>query len=231
MEAENCSHGHLRGVSPRGYFADNVNAEILSPTVPDRAASGWGRSNALMANASVALRHELPAGDRVRPESLGRQGETGLHGAESFSSEGRPLPYGRATERKVFFPPRSRLPVRRTPYPSGRQGQIVRGSWQRITMEIPAGLSFWRRFPHPEALIRGFAASGQPRNPEEAESLNQQSGSCRRSDENPWNRPARWVMLTASRPQPGTVCQATAQCRGRKGRFRLVAAARLSPKG
>jgi len=111
-----------------GYFADNVNAEILSPHRSGSSGQwGGGRSNALMANAVlVALpATELRPGDRVRRNPRKAREKQAFTVAEIFSSGSRPLPYGRAGER-WFLSPRSSA-VRRTPYPSGAPGTNRQG--------------------------------------------------------------------------------------------------------
>lgn len=181
-----------------GYFADNVNAEILSPHRSGSSGQWVGTVKRVDGKrVLVALRHELRPGDRLRPESSEGKEKQAFTVTEIVSSEGRPLPCGRAGE-KVFLSSKVELRCDERLIRVGARDKSSGGAWQRIHNEIPTGLSFGRRFSHPEGAYKGLPrlTATEPRGGESLIIKVARADDLAKTLESP----ARWVMLTASRP-------------------------------
>jgi U32 family peptidase len=181
-----------------GYFADNFHGEILSPHRSGSSGQWVGTVKGTEGKRLlVTLRHDLHTGDRLRPESSEGKEKQAFTVAEIFSNEGKPLPFGRAGEKislacKIALQRDERLIL------AGSRGKWSGGAWQRIRNEVPPARSFSRKFPHQESVWQTFSGL------DSAEHKGSESLVIKvaRTDHlaMAFESPARWVMLTASRP-------------------------------
>ena len=181
-----------------GYFADNFNAEILSPHRSGSSGQWVGTVKQIEGKRIlVALRHELRPGDRLRPESSEGKEKQAFTVSEIFSVNGEPLHFGRAGEKVLLT---CKLGLRRDErlMRVGTKDKSYGGVWQRIRNEIPAGEPFGRKFLQPENIGRLWPHF-DPTEHREGETLIikvAHAGDLVRAFESP----AGWVMLTATRP-------------------------------
>lgn len=152
----------------QGYFTGNYNTEVLSP---HRSGSSglWvgtvkqgGEEGVL-----VELRHELRAGDRLRPESRSGKEEEAFTVTRISSPDGRELPLGRRGKRILIdfqgsIPPGTRL------FKVGAKHGQASGLWQEIRKVSPQGLKFRKSFHSRENVLARFdvPASGLHRGEE-----------------------------------------------------------------
>ena len=180
-----------------GYFADNFKGEILSPHRSGSSGQWVGTVKRVDGkHVLVVLRHDLEAGDRLRPESSEGKEKQAFTVGEIRSEEGKPLTHGRAGER-VFLVGKIDLQREQRLIRVGTKHKSSGGAWQRIHHEIPSVPPFGRRFAHPESLDQAL-----PR----FKSTEHKGGEtlivkvARAEDlARAFESPARWVMLTASR--------------------------------
>jgi U32 family peptidase len=181
-----------------GYFADNFKGEILSPHRSGSSGQWVGTVKAVESkHVLVVLRHDLQPGDRLRPESSEGREKQAFTVAEILSKEGKPLASGRAGEKVLLF---TRINLRREErlVRVGSKRQSPGGARQRIGNEIPFVPSFGRKFPHPESLyevLPRFKAADHKGGETLIIKLARAEDLARA-----FESPARWVMLTATRP-------------------------------
>ena len=85
-----------------GYFADNFNAEVLSPHRSGSSGQWVGTVKRVEGKrVLVALRQELRPGDRLRPESSEGKEKQAFTVGEIFSSEGKPMTLRRRRRESV----------------------------------------------------------------------------------------------------------------------------------
>jgi U32 family peptidase len=181
-----------------GYFGDNFKGEILSPHRSGSSGQWVATVKSVEGKHTlVVLRHDLRPGDRLRPESSEGKEKKAFTVGEMLSREGDPLPFGR-TGQKVLLVGKTDLRRDERLIRVGIKHKSSGGAWQRIRNEVPSVPSFGRKFPHPEnfeqALPRFITAA-----PKGGETLIVKVG---RAGDLAWafESPARWVMLTATRP-------------------------------
>ncbi len=180
-----------------GYFADNFNAEVLSPHRSGSSGQWVGTVKRIEGKrVLIALRHELRPGDRLRPESSESREKQAFTVGELFSEEGAPLPFGR-TGKKVWLPCKVDLQRDERLIRVGTRDKSPGGAWQKIRNEIPAGRSFGRKFPHPE---RAYEALPRPASTDSKGGESLIIKVARAAElARAFDSPARWVMLTATR--------------------------------
>lgn len=180
-----------------GYFSDNASAEILSPHRSGSSGQWIGTIKRVEGKRSlVALRHDLRAGDRLRPEASEGKEKQAFRVEEIFSESGRPLSVGRAGERVLLV---TKADLRRDERLI-RVGTIEKGPagvWQRIRQEVPVGESFSRKFQQPESFHSGWPQS------DSAESGSGETLIVKvaRTEDmvDAFQSSARWVVLLATR--------------------------------
>ena len=180
-----------------GYFGDKLEGEILSPHRSGSSGQWVATVKSIEGkHILVVLRHDLRAGDRLRPESSEGREKKAFTVGEMLSKEGNPVICGRAGE-KVFLVGRIDLRRDERLIRVGIKLKSSGGAWQRIRNEVASVPAFGRSFPHPESLNQAL-----PR----FKSTEQRGGETlivkvARAGDLPgaFESPARWVMLTATR--------------------------------
>lgn len=180
-----------------GYLAGNASVEILSPHRSGSSGQWVGTVKQVdNKRALVFLRHDLRAGDRLRPEASAGKERQAFTVSAMFSEAGKPTSMGRAGE-KVLLAFKTELRTGERLIRLGAREQAPGGAWQRIRSEIPAGEPFARGFRQRALLRRGWPelAVAQPESGESLMVKVSQVGDLAEA----FQSPARWVVLAATR--------------------------------
>ena len=180
-----------------GYFSDNASAEILSPHRSGSSGQWVGTIKRVEGKRSlVVLRHDLRAGDRLRPEASEGKEKQAFTVSEMFSENGNPLSFGRAGE-KVLIVAKTELRREERLIRVGTGDKLPGGAWPRIRHEIPVGEHFGRKFRQSEDWRSGWPQPDSA-GPGSGESLIIKVARTGDMVE-AFRSPARWVVLSATR--------------------------------
>ena len=178
-----------------GFLQKSNSDEILTPHRSGSSGLWIGTVKAIEnGKLIVSLRHNVQAGDRLRPESSEGSEKSAFTVAEIWSAEGETLTHGQAGS-TVLLPGKAGLKARERLFRVGTKQQSTRKGWSEIKKEV-GGSSFRKKFAQSARVLEELPI---PRvKPPTTDTLIikvDRAGDLTKA----FQSPADWVMYTASR--------------------------------
>lgn len=181
-----------------GFLLENASRDVLSPHRSGSSGLWLGTVKSVEGERiSLALRHALHSGDRLRPESKEGKEKGGFTVTDLYSSEGNKLSHGRAGEVVTVLVRKPAVKAGERLFKVAGRARSTGNPRERIHKAVGSAVRYRKSCPDKARIMGQWSeAAGDPQHKQEQLILK-----IGRVQDLPaaMQSPAEWVILTASR--------------------------------